>query len=167
MKAHLPCMERAGTGSRPSAKSSPRTPGARGVGGVGQKVDLLAGVALTFVAVFAVVFLPAGSLLRAFLAAPVLFVVPGYLLIQALVVPAASIRSRVVHGLVALGVSPGVVGLLALSTAVVDGGFRPIPIVTVVTVASLLFAGIALYRRSARLASPSRAHVSRLASDES
>lgn len=110
--------------------------------------DVALAAALALAAAIAFALLPGGGALRVALVVPVLLVVPGYLLIQALVVPPASGRRRALHSLLAVGVSPGVVGLLALSTALVPGGFRPVPIVVVVTVACLVLAAVALYRRS-------------------
>lgn len=110
--------------------------------------DVALGAVLALVAAFAVAFLPGGTPLRVGLVAPVLLVVPGYLLIQAFVVAADPRRSRATHAILAIGVSPGLVGLLALSTAVVQGGFRPVPIVAVVTVACLALAAVAVRRRT-------------------
>lgn len=93
---------------------------------------------------------PAGSGLRAIVALPILLVVPGYLLIEATV---GSIKpgQRGLHALVALGVSPPLVALLALSTAALPGGFHAGPIVAAVTIACLGLAVLAA-RRRARLA---------------
>lgn len=110
--------------------------------------DLLAGAALALGAALAYASLPDGSILRVALVAPVLLVVPGYLLLQAVVVPRTTGRARLVHALAALGISPAVVGLLALSTALVPGGFRPASMVTAVTGACLVLAVVASRRRS-------------------
>jgi uncharacterized membrane protein len=82
-------------------------------------------------------------------AAPVLLVAPGYLLLQALIVPRPAGGRRALQGLLAIGLSPGIVGLLALSTSLVRGGFKPTPILVVVTGACLALAAIAFRRRAA------------------
>lgn len=107
------------------------------------------GVALALGGALAFASLPDGSPLRVLLAAGVLFFAPGYLLLQALPIPHTSRWSRATHAFLAIGISPAIVGLLALGTAMVPGGFRPGPIVAVVTLACLGFAGVAWYRRAA------------------
>lgn len=94
--------------------------------------------------------MPEGSLLRLALIAPILLIAPGYLLIQALVVPARSARTRLLHGFLSFGVSPAVLGLLALATALLPNGFQPWIIVASVTLGCVLLAGIAVRRRWAR-----------------
>lgn len=108
--------------------------------------DLLVAVALVVVAALARL-MPEENTLRLLLTLPVLLFVPGYLLIQMFVPLARSGHDRTVQALVALGASLPVVGLLALSTAVVPGGFRPTPIVVVTTGACILFAVVAYLRR--------------------
>lgn len=104
---------------------------------------------LVIIGVLAAVALPEGNLLRFVLALPVLFFAPGYLLLQALI-PAGPESRRMWHALVAVGLSPVLVGLLALSTALVPGGFKPLPILIVVTLGSLVLLGLAAYRRMSR-----------------
>lgn len=110
-------------------------------------MDILVAVTLGLVAALAFALLPEGSTLRLLLAMPMLFFVPGYLLIQAFAVPAAPRKERAVHGLFAVGVSPAVVGLLAFSTSLLPGGFRPVSIVVMVTLGVLAFATVAVMRR--------------------
>lgn len=111
-------------------------------------LDVIAAAGLAVLAAFAMAFLAQGSVLRVALVLPVLFFAPGYLLLQALPIPIFAKWSRAVHGLLAIGISPAVVGLLALSTALIPGAFRPVPIVAVITLACLALAGVALYRRN-------------------
>lgn len=112
-----------------------------------RSADVIAGAGLALVAALVAAVLPDGSTLRLAVALPVLMVVPGYLLLQALLVPARSWTARGRHALLSLGLSPAVLGLLALSTAIVPGGFRPVAIAATVTVGCLAFAGVALRRR--------------------
>lgn len=112
-----------------------------------RSADVVAATGLVLVAALAAVVLADGSTLRPVVALPILMVAPGYLLLQALLVPARSPTERGRHLLVSLGLSPAVLGLLALATAVVPGGFRPLPIAATVTLGCLAFAGVALRRR--------------------
>jgi uncharacterized membrane protein len=114
--------------------------------------DVLLGGVLALVGAWAFLILPAGSTVRIALVAPVLVLVPGYLLIQTLIVPASPPGRRAVHAVVAIGASPALVALAALATAIVPGGFRPGPIVAVVTLMTLGLAAAALYRRAAHAA---------------
>lgn len=111
-------------------------------------LDIVIAAALVVIAAFATAILPEGSIARIVMVLPVLFFAPGYLLLQALPIPIFSSWSRTVHGFLAIGISPAIVGLLALSTSLVPGGFKPVPIITVVTLVSLALAAAALYRRS-------------------
>lgn len=115
--------------------------------------DLLIAVILTIAGAASVWFLPAGTAVRIALVAPVLLFTPGYLLLQAVVLPGTHL-SRPVHASLAVGTSVGVVGLLALSTAFLPGGFRPDTIVATVSAVSLAFAAIANYRRTAARRAP-------------
>jgi hypothetical protein len=89
-----------------------------------------------------------GDPLRMALAGLVVFVLPGYLLLEVLF-PARqpATPSRAVRAAACLGLSPAMVGLAALSTALVHGGFRPANIVAVVTLLCLALAGLAAWRR--------------------
>jgi uncharacterized membrane protein len=109
--------------------------------------DILLACALALAAAFAFAFLPPGSAVRVALVTPGLFLVPGYLLIRLVADPSSSGRIRGVHALLAVGVSPALVGLLALATAFVPGGFRPVPIVATVTTACLLLGAGNVWRR--------------------
>lgn len=112
-----------------------------------ESMDLMVCVALCLIAA-AATFWAEGSLARLAVTLPILLTVPGYLLLQALIVPAASASRRTVHVLLAFGVSPVVVGLLALSTTAVPDAFRPQVIVAVVTIVCLGLAATSVVRRS-------------------
>lgn len=125
-----------------------------------QSADLMLACAFVVVGVVAVGLVPDGSVLRFILVAPVLFVVPGYLLIQACVVKESKRRSRLTHVLLAVGVTPPVLGLIALATALVPGGFRLAFIAAAVAVACFGMAALADYRRTQHaLARVQRAEV--------
>jgi len=109
-------------------------------------IDLAIGAALSVVALVAALDLPV-SPLRYLLTLPMLLLVPGYLLLQAFAVPAASGARRGWQALAAIGLSPAVVGLLALSTAIVQGAFRVPVILAVSTLASVALATTAFVRR--------------------
>jgi uncharacterized membrane protein len=100
-----------------------------------------------------------GDLARVVLTLPVLLWAPGYLLMQAMLVPARDARRRAVHAVAAVGVSPAVVGLLALATAILPGGFRPAVIVSVVTLACVALAATAYYRRATWTPEPADAQT--------
>lgn len=110
--------------------------------------DILVMSLLMVFAALAAFALPEGSVLRWAFTLPVILVAPGYLLLQAIFVPAQPTSSRLVHGLLSLGISPALLGLLALSTALIPGGFKPGIIVAVVAVGSLVLAGVGLFRRA-------------------
>ena len=94
------------------------------------------------------------------LALTMLFFVPGHLLIAAVTRAPTMKGQRPMRALVALGVSPPLVGLLALATTLLPGGFRPMTIVIVVTVACLAFAVVAAFRRRGRTSVPASAAAS-------
>lgn len=121
-------------------------------------LDLAAAFALAVVAALGFAFLGEGSALRLALTLPILFFVPGYLLIETVAGRAHGLQSRLVRGLVAIGVSPAIVGLLALSTALLPGGFRAATIVVVVTVTCFVLAGVAVWRRWAGSSSFEQTH---------
>jgi hypothetical protein len=112
--------------------------------------DLAVAAAACIAAAAATMWMPAG-LPRAILAFSVLAIAPGYLLIQAVLVPARPVADRLGHCAYALGVSPAYLGLVALTTVFSPNGFRPKAIVAVTLVASLALAAAALARRSAAL----------------
>lgn len=118
-----------------------------------RSADVLAGAGLALVALVGAIAIPSGSTVRLAIVLPILLVVPGYLLLQALLVPARPAAERGRHLLVSVGLSPAVLGLLALSTAIVPGGFTRGSILAIVTAGCLVFAGVALRRRW------SKAHV--------
>jgi uncharacterized membrane protein len=110
-------------------------------------LDLAACAGLVLLAAVAFLFLPEGSSLRLALGLGVLFFAPGYLLIEASAGPAPSRSSRAARLGLAIGASPALVGVLALATAVLPEGFRPVPIVVLLVVASFVLAGAAVWRR--------------------
>lgn len=109
--------------------------------------DLLACCALVACACAAFVGLAEGAAMRMAFALPVLFFVPGYLLIEAVAGPAKASTGRAVRALLAIGVSPALVGLLALGAAVLPAGFRPAPIVILLAVACGVLAVAGVWRR--------------------
>jgi uncharacterized membrane protein len=110
--------------------------------------DLVAACTFVSLAGLAFVALPAGSWLRVTLALSGLLFAPGYLLVEAVVGPSTLLTARrSLRACIAIGVSPALVGLLALSTAFGPGGFRPGAIVAAVTFACFAFAAIAYARR--------------------
>lgn len=122
-----------------------------------RSMDLVFALLLIVAGGLAVGYLPEASPARIALASVVLLVIPGFLLIQAFTVPAAPARRRVLHGLLGLGVSPAVVTLAALSTALFDNGFKPASIVAAVTAVCVALAAVAFFRRAYR-AAPSGRH---------
>ncbi|MGQ0535375.1 MAG: DUF1616 domain-containing protein [Methanobacteriota archaeon] len=117
--------------------------------------DLLVALGLVAGGAIALAFLPAGSWARLLVAVPVLLVAPGYLFLQAVAPRAATAEGRVVEALLSVGVSPCIVGLAALATALVPGGFRPLYILAAVTGLSALLAAAATLRRAlSRAAAP-------------
>lgn len=113
-----------------------------------QSTDLLVAAPLAVVAALLASVLPAGNPVRIVLTLTILLTVPGYLLLQAIFVPARPMRSRAIQALFGVGVSPAVVGLLALSTALFVGGFGATAIIVTVTLACLALALVAFIRRS-------------------
>lgn len=109
-------------------------------------IDVLVAMVAIGAAAAVAFMLPDGSTVRWALALPIVLIAPGYLLLQAIFVPAQTVASRLIHALVSLGVSPAIVGLAALSTAPF-GAFREGVIVAVVTGTCLVFGMIALVRR--------------------
>lgn len=119
-------------------------------------VDLGASCALALLAALAFL-MPGGSALRFALVLPVLFFVPGHLLVTACTNAPRTAAQRGTRALAAVGVSPPLVGLLALSTAKMPGGFQASSIVAVVTAACFVLAAIAAWRRRVGEASPEAA----------
>lgn len=110
--------------------------------------DLVAAASIAVAAAMAASLLPGGSVLRLVLTLPALFLVPGYLLVQTLARGRGSRSRRGFHMLLALGISPPLVGLLALATALWPSGFRAQGILWAVTLACLFLAAAAFLRRS-------------------
>jgi uncharacterized membrane protein len=96
--------------------------------------------------------LPDGSLARAILGFAALAFVPGYLVLEASLPPARTGDHRAMRAIAAVGISPVVVGLLALATVGVQGGFKPAAIVVVLTVGCLAVGALAFGRRLGRAA---------------
>lgn len=128
-------------------KETPEPKSASNAHGWRQSIDVGIAAALIVFAAIATAVFPDGSLVRMLVVFTALLTAPGYLLIQASLVPARSTRTRFRHLLVSVGVSPAVVALFALSAAILPGGFRPLPIIVFVTAGSLALAGVALLRR--------------------
>lgn len=111
--------------------------------------DLLAGTAIVLAALVSVLTLPAGNLLRVALTLPVLFLVPGYFLMQAIAVPTRDATRRLLHAALALALSPAIVALAALLTALFPAGFTRGAILASVTVTTLALGALASWRRVA------------------
>ncbi|MHB8605421.1 MAG: DUF1616 domain-containing protein [Thermoplasmatota archaeon] len=109
--------------------------------------DTIVGGVAAVVAGAAFALLPAGSIARVALTVPALFVLPGYLLLEASLSPRTARPSRAFTLLAAIGVSPILVSVLALATTRLPGGFRPDSIVAVITVACVALAIVATTRR--------------------
>lgn len=109
--------------------------------------DLLAAIVLVILAFWATVALPPGSWARVAVVAPLVLALPGYLLIQAVLGPTSLRTSRLGHTAAALGVTPAVIGLLALSTTVLPGGFRIPSITKALAIGSVVFLVVAWVRR--------------------
>ena len=107
--------------------------------------DVAVAAALILVAAGARI-LPAGAT-RLMLTLPVLLVVPGYLLLQALRSHVADHRLQDL--LIGIGLSLPVVGLAALLTSMAPNGFTPTAIVTVTTLVCVGLAVTAVLRRHA------------------
>jgi uncharacterized membrane protein len=116
--------------------------------------DLVGCCVLVASAVAAFVGLPEGSALRLAIALPVLFFAPGYLLIEAVAGPVKSAGARGVRALLAIGVSPALVGLLALGAAALPAGFKAGPIVVLLAVACATLAVAGFWRRRAPTPQP-------------
>lgn len=109
--------------------------------------DVLLSTGLVVMAAAIAFLLPVGSTWRAALTLPVLLVAPGYLLLQSIFVPARRPRERLFHAVLGLGISPPILGLLALSTTVLPGTFSPNAIIGAVTVGCLALGALAVFRR--------------------
>ena len=141
-------MDGSGAGSDASQAGAPAGRSLRSWSG---GLDLLACGILVGLACLAAIALPEGAGLRFALAMGVLLFAPGYLLVEAAAGPAKAASSRVLRAVLAVGISPALVGLLALATAGLPGGFRAGPIVLLLAVACLGMAGAALWRRRAHV----------------
>lgn len=122
--------------------------------------DIIVSASLAVLAALLAFMVPDGASLRVYVTLAILLAVPGYLLIQTVVVPIRRPRTRAIHLLLGVGASPVVVGLAALSTSAVHGGFKPVPIVVMVTVVCLSLALIAFIRRSLHKEAPAQAAAS-------
>ncbi len=106
--------------------------------------DLALAAAAALLAGLGSVALPAGSALRLAVAAPALLLVPGYVALEAFVPrPGGRLRNLVLG----VCVGPALIGLLALATAMVPGGFRAGSLVAMLTSGCVALAAVALARR--------------------
>lgn len=131
-----------------SSSSASRPPRPKRQVGAWPKLDIVLAAVLGLAAVAAAFTLPPGTL-RLALVLPMLLFVPGYLLLQAFVVPAATGERRGWQALASLGISPAVLGLLSLLTSVVQGGFRIGAILALTAFGCFAMAAAALVRRRA------------------
>jgi uncharacterized membrane protein len=111
-------------------------------------LDLYAAIAAALAASVAFLAIPEGTPLRAIITLPILLLAPGYVTLEA-VWPRSS-RPNWVHVLLAIGVSPVIIGLLTLSLALVPGAFRPIPIALANLFGVVALAFVAMRRRNPR-----------------
>jgi hypothetical protein len=132
----------------PAAGHATGLPGMHGTHQPRGIVDLVVALAFAVTGAVAAIHLPAGSTPRLLLVLPVLFVVPGYLLLQATVERAGDPLAIVRQLLVGIGVSIALVGVVALSTAILPTGFKEGPIIAAVTASCFLFGGLAALRRT-------------------
>jgi hypothetical protein len=139
---------KARTIAKHSASASKRPPRPKHATHAWPKLDVVAASALAVVAAAASSNLDPGPL-RLALTLPMLLFVPGYLLLQAFVVPAATGAARGWQALASFGISPALVGMFALLTAVVEGGFRLGAIVVLSLLGCLALGAAALVRRRA------------------
>lgn len=109
--------------------------------------DIAAALLLALLGAVAVAVFPDGRPMRLILVAPVLLFAPGYLLLQAVLVPKRPPLTRVLHGVLSMGISLALVGLVALSAALVRGAFKPAVIVVLVTLTCIALAATGTYRR--------------------
>jgi uncharacterized membrane protein len=151
--AGAPALEPAKSRPARSASSAGRPPRPARGAHAWPKLDVVGASALVLLAFVAATSLPAGTL-RLLLVLPMLLFAPGYLLLQAFVVPAAPPAARAWQALASLGISPAVLGLLALATSIVQGGFREDAILGLTVLGSLAFATAALVRRRALARAP-------------
>lgn len=133
---------------RPAARA-PRT--ARAVKGEPEPMRWLdvGGASILVLVAAAAVAMELTGPLRFLATLPMILFVPGYLLLQAVAVPAARGKELAWQAVASLGLSPALLGLFALATAIVEGGFRLGIIVGLSTILSLGLATVALVRRRA------------------
>lgn len=109
--------------------------------------DLAVAAATACAASIAARLLGPGSDLRLALAVPALLFIPGYLLLQAVAPAPRPDRTPWARLGMAAGLSLPVLGLLALATAALPGGFRPATIAAAGAAACVALAGTAWARR--------------------
>jgi hypothetical protein len=112
-------------------------------------LDLIPPTLLALLMAGAAFGLAEGDVRRTALVLPGLLWAPGYAALEAAIVPAAPVAVRLRHAALALGLSVPAVGLLALLTAYLPGGFRAGTLVATVALATVALAGIAGIRRAA------------------
>lgn len=138
---------RGGPPGRAYGQKATRRPAETGSSPLMMNMDLALAGALAILAAGAAFALPEGNVARMIFTLFVLLVVPGYVLIQAVVGRTRSPSKRMIHLALSLGLSPAIVGLLALATAIIPGGFQPPLIIGIVTLWSIVLAGLAFWRR--------------------
>lgn len=135
--------------------SAARVPRRKGIWD--RSLDLCLAAALTILAPLLATLLPEASPVRWTIVLTFLLLVPGYLFIQALVVQAPPRRFEILHPVFAIGISPAVIGLLALSTTMVPNGYRPSTVFVIIIGACVILTVVAFIRRAARLREPADA----------
>ena len=134
-------------------------PASAGSVAAGSVADVLVAVGVLLVAAVLATVGDGAGVVRYLFAGLVVFLVPGYLLLEALLPsnqPGAPPRAWRLAA--AVGLSPALVGLLALATALVPGAFRPGTIIAVITLACIAFAAVAVLRRQRGVAAAAAAH---------
>jgi hypothetical protein len=131
-----------------SSSASKRPPRPKRTAASWPVLDIVGASLLAVLAAAASAYLEPGPL-RLALTLPMLLFVPGYLLLQAFVVPAATGAARGWQALASFGISPALVGTFALLTAVVEGGFRLGAIVALSLFGCLALGAAGLVRRRA------------------
>lgn len=110
--------------------------------------DLVVAVGLLGLAFLAAWQMEPGNL-RLALTLPALAIVPGYVLLQAALVPVRTPLERAGHAAFALGLSPAYLALVALTTTFTPDGFRAGPILGWTLAGSAVLAVAAFLRRRA------------------
>jgi hypothetical protein len=128
-----------------ATKVATSTRGKRKQKRVAAHLDMLGCVLATMVA-WGATALPPGDFVRVLLTLPIILFVPGYLALQA-VVGRSFARDQRRQAMAAFGLSPALVGLVALATAIIPGGFQLGVIANAILVTCILLAAGAIARR--------------------